>query len=101
MFLNRLVNTLHLKFHVIIFRYNVAYGPDMSGAYLFMPAGNAVDAHDTEHEPTIYVIKGHILSQVVIQYSNVKHSVLLRHTKGNFHCRFLIFKLRNIYKRHF
>lgn len=55
----------------------------MSGAYLFMPSGDAVDAHVIEHNPTIYVIKGHILSQVVIQYSNVKHSVLLRHTKGN------------------
>lgn len=56
----------------------------MSGAYLFMPSGDAVDAHATENEPTIYVIKGHILSQVVIQYSNVKHSVLIHHTKGNF-----------------
>jgi len=55
----------------------------MSGAYLFMPSGDAVDAHVTEHNPTMYVIKGHILSQVIIQYSNVKHSVLLRHTKGN------------------
>jgi len=55
----------------------------MSGAYLFMPSGDAVDAHVTEHNPTIYMIKGHILSQVIIQYSNVKHSVLLRHTTGN------------------
>lgn len=74
---------IYLKYHIIIFRYNVAHGPDMSGAYLFMPSGDAVDAHVMEHNPTIYVIKGHILSQVVIQYSNVKHSVLLRHTKGN------------------
>ncbi|KAL4122621.1 hypothetical protein QTP88_014914 [Uroleucon formosanum] len=64
-------------------QYNVAHGPDMSGAYLFMPSGDAVDAHVMEHNPTIYVIKGHILSQVVIQYSNVKHSVLLRHTKDD------------------
>lgn len=56
----------------------------MSGAYLFMPSGDAVDAHVTEQNPTMYVIKGHILSQVIIQYSNVKHSVLLRHTKGNY-----------------
>lgn len=62
-------------------QYNAAYGPDMSGAYLFMPSGDAVDAHATENQPTIYVIKGHILSQVVIQYSNVKHTVLLHHTK--------------------
>lgn len=73
-----------MKNYIIIFRYNAAYGPDMSGAYLFMPSGDAVDAHATENEPTIYVIKGHILSQVVIQYSNVKHTVLLHHTKGNF-----------------
>ncbi|XP_025204712.1 alpha-mannosidase 2 isoform X2 [Melanaphis sacchari] len=62
-------------------QYDAAYGKDMSGAYLFMPSRDAVDAHVTENEPTIYVVKGHILSQVVIQYSNVKHSVLLRHTK--------------------
>jgi len=78
------MNTFHLEYHIIIFRYNVAYGPDMSGAYLFMPSGDAIDAHVTENEPTVYVIEGHILSQVVIQYSNVKHSVLIRHTKGNF-----------------
>lgn len=54
----------------------------MSGAYLFMPSGDAVDAHTAEQSPTIYIIEGHVLSQVVIQFSNVKHSVLIRHTKG-------------------
>lgn len=62
-------------------RYGAARGPDMSGAYLFMPSGEAVDAHDLEF-PTIYVVEGHVLSQVIIQYSNVKHTVLIRHLKG-------------------
>lgn len=54
----------------------------MSGAYLFMPSGDAVDAHTAEPNPTIYIIEGHVLSQVIIKFSNVKHSVLIRHTKG-------------------
>lgn len=70
--------------HYIIFRYDAAHGPDMSGAYLFMPSGEAIDAHALEQQPTVYVIKGHVLSQVIIQFSNVKHSVLIRHTKGIF-----------------
>lgn len=65
-----------------MFRYGVAHGPDMSGAYLFMPSGDAVDAHTLEQKPTIYIIEGNVLSQVIIQYSNVKHSVLIRHTEG-------------------
>jgi quercetin dioxygenase-like cupin family protein len=68
----------------IFFRYDAAHGPDMSGAYLFMPSGEAIDAHVSEQQPTIYVINGHVLSQVIIQFSNVKHSVIIRHTKGIF-----------------
>lgn len=64
------------------FRYGVARGKDMSGAYLFMPSGEAVDAHTSMQQPTVYVIKGYVLSQVIIQYNNVKHSVLIRHIKG-------------------
>jgi hypothetical protein len=71
----------------------------MSGAYLFMPSGDAVDAHVTENEPTIYVIKGHILSQVVIQFSNVKHSIVLRHTKGNFSLYILDFFTTKVMKK--
>ncbi|XP_025418812.1 alpha-mannosidase 2 [Sipha flava] len=62
-------------------KYDAAHGPDMSGAYLFMPSGEAIDAHVSEQQPTIYVINGHVLSQVIIQFSNVKHSVIIRHTK--------------------
>ncbi|VVC35673.1 Hypothetical protein CINCED_3A015041 [Cinara cedri] len=62
-------------------KYGVAHGKDMSGAYLFMPSGEAVDAHSSEQQPTIYVVKGHVLSQVIIRYNNVKHSVLIRHMK--------------------
>jgi len=60
----------------------VAYGTDMSGAYLFIPSKEAVDAHISKVPPTIYIIKGHVLSQVIIEYNNVKHSVLIRHIKG-------------------
>lgn len=60
----------------------MAHGQDMSGAYLFMPDGEASNAHISEQPPTIYVIEGYVLSQVIIQFSNVKHSVLIRHTKG-------------------
>jgi len=74
---------------LIIFRYDVAHGPDMSGAYLFLPSGEAVDAHVSEMSPTIYVINGHVLSQVIIQFSNVKHSVVIRHIKGI--CQFCLF----------
>lgn len=74
----------------------MAHGQDMSGAYLFMPSGDAIDAHTSEQRPTIYVIEGHVLSQVIIQYSNVKHSVLLRHTKGIFMFNFLDFKIQMI-----
>lgn len=56
----------------------------MSGAYLFMPSGDAVDAHTEEQTPTIYIIDGLVLSQVIIQFSNVKHSVLIRHTKSTY-----------------
>lgn len=76
----------------------------MSGAYLFMPSGEAVDAHASEQQPTVYVIKGYVLSQVIIQYNNVKHSVLIRHMKGILEFYFLNFKISkeyilNIYKR--
>lgn len=65
----------------------------MSGAYLFKPSGEAVDAHVSEHQPTVYVIEGYILSQVIIQYSNVKHAVLIRHTLGILTYYFLGFKI--------
>lgn len=84
-----------MEYHVIIilhYRYDVAYGPDMSGAYLFKPSGEAVDAHVSEHQPTVYIIEGHILSQVIIQFSNVKHTVLIRHTIGKPNFIFLILK---------
>lgn len=68
--------------HHFYCRYGVAHGHDMSGAYLFMPSGEAVDAHASERQAIVYVIKGHVLSQVIIQFSNVKHSVLFRHIKG-------------------
>lgn len=54
----------------------------MSGAYLFMPSDNAVDAHSLEQQPTMYIIEGRVLSQVIIKFSNVKHTLLIRHTKG-------------------
>lgn len=69
-------------FFFIIFRYDVARGLESSGAYLFIPSREAIDAHISEYPPTMYVIEGHVLSQVIIQYSNVKHSLLIRHTKG-------------------
>lgn len=53
----------------------------MSGAYLFKPSGEAIDAHVLE-QPTVYIIEGYILSQVIIQYTNVKHAVLIRHAIG-------------------
>ncbi|XP_050542919.1 alpha-mannosidase 2 isoform X2 [Daktulosphaira vitifoliae] len=62
-------------------RYDVANGPDMSGAYLFIPSREAEDAHITE-KPKISVIKGKILSQVIVQYSNVRHAVVLKNLKG-------------------
>lgn len=56
----------------------------MSGAYLFMPSGEANDAHIVEQKPTIYIVEGNVLSQVIIQFSNVRHSLLIYHKKGTY-----------------
>lgn len=46
---------------------------DKSGAYLFLPAGNAKLHVSTEYRPTIRYVKGPLMSEVHVMLPNLLH----------------------------
>lgn len=64
------------------FRYGVKQAVEKSGAYLFLPDGDAVPL--PIESTVVNVIKGTILSSVTVQLPYVKHIVTLYNSNGKF-----------------
>lgn len=69
-------NTFYLKFY----RYGARHTAERSGAYLFLPDGDAVPLHI--ESTVVKVIQGPILSSVIVQIPYILHSVTLYNTEG-------------------
>lgn len=74
------LSTSTIPVHLDFVKYGARYGEERSGAYLFLPDG---DATSLQIENTIVkVIEGPILSSVTVQLPHVLHTVTLFNTTG-------------------
>ncbi|XP_063231157.1 alpha-mannosidase 2 [Bacillus rossius redtenbacheri] len=67
---------LHLDFA----RYSARQGPERSGAYLFLPDGQAVAV--SPDVPPVWVVEGPLVSQVRVRLREASHVVALHNTPG-------------------
>lgn len=68
-------NIVTIPIHLSFVRYSTKQGRDKSGAYLFLPDGEAQEIKITNTKVTI--VEGKIMSQVIIKFPNVEHSVTI------------------------
>lgn len=60
--------------------YSTRHGRDKSGAYLFLPDGEAQTIKITK--PKVLIIEGKMKSEVIVKFPNVEHSVILYNSGG-------------------
>lgn len=77
------VKLLHLKQfvpHILGFRYRAREGKEMSGAYLFLPNGEATIL--VQERPLIRVYEGPLITRVEVKLRHVVHFLILQNTAG-------------------
>lgn len=64
-----------------MFRYGVRHTVERSGAYLFLPDGDAIAIR--AENTLVKIVEGPIYSAVIVQLPFVQHTVILYNTPGN------------------
>ncbi|RZF47561.1 hypothetical protein LSTR_LSTR009097 [Laodelphax striatellus] len=69
-----------IPMHLSFAKYKTRLGQDKSGAYLFLPDGDGETI--IVKSPLILVFEGPIMSKVLVQLSNVLHTIIVYNTPG-------------------
>ncbi|KAK6639750.1 hypothetical protein RUM43_008025 [Polyplax serrata] len=67
--------------HILGFRYRAREGKEMSGAYLFLPNGEATIL--VQERPLIRVYEGPLITRVEVKLRHVVHFLILQNTSGS------------------
>lgn len=69
-----------IPIHLDFLHYSTSHGRDKSGAYLFLPDGEAETIKITK--PKVLIIEGKLKSEVIVKFPSVEHSVILYNSGG-------------------